>query len=170
MSAHRAALEALFAPKPPPPPPSVPAKRDSAKMIVAPARPLPCQDAREDERRTLLAALYAAAGRTAVSRAVDAMRRAGFEIPSEQEAQLQMLEHADEERVREALLALSRLLDRESPVRRTVLESRLRRIEECADEATTRDLAAVVRKKLTPSFATSGAADNARDAQPLRGA
>lgn len=143
MSAHRAALEALFAPKPPPPPPSAPAKRDSAKMVTVPARPARVPD----ERDKLLERLLAAAGRTAVSRAVDDLRRAGFEIPDEQETQLQVLEHADEERVREALLVLGRLLESESPARRTVLESRLRRIEECADEASTRELAAAVRRK-----------------------
>ena len=172
MSAHRAALEALFAPKPPPP--SVPPKRDSAKMVTVPARPLRVPD----ERDKFLERLLAAAGRTAVSRAVDDMRRAGVEIPEEQHSQLQVLEHADEERVREAMLVLGRLLESESPARRTVLESRLRRIEECADEASTRDLAAAVRRKLGSSLMATSARDAVRDTprdtqratQPVRGA
>ena len=158
MSAHRAALEALFAPKPAPAAPPAPAKRDSAKMVTVPARG---PDARADERATLLERVLGAAGRSAVSRAVDAMRRAGFELPEEQEAQLQLLEHADEERVREAMLVLARLLETEMPKRRTVLESRLRRIEECADEASTRDLATTVRRNL----ATTG---NTLPARPTR--
>ena len=160
-NAHRAALEALFAPKPAPAPPPVAAKRDSAKMVTVPARG---PDARADERAALLDSVLAAAGRSAVSRAVDAMRLSGFELPEEQEAQLQLLEHADEERVREAMLVFARLLETEMPRRRTVLDSRLRRVEECADEASTRELATTVRRKLAPAKPTQPA----HGASPVR--
>jgi len=143
--AHRAALEALFAPKVTPPlaPPS---KRESAKMVRVPAKDL--HDPREVERTALTAKLVASEGRVAIARAVNALERAGFDLPDEQETYVQLLDHGDEARVRGALEALSRLLDNEAPKRRAVLDSRVRRIEECADEAPTRELAATVRKKI----------------------
>jgi hypothetical protein len=147
---HRAALEALFAPKVaiPPPPPS---KRESAKMIRVPERDL-C-DPREVERSMLTAKLVASEGRVAIGRAVNALERAGFGLPDEQETYVQLLEHRDEARVRVALEALSRLLDNEAPKRRTLLDSRVRRIEENADEASTRALASLVGKKIARSRA-----------------
>jgi hypothetical protein len=57
-----------------------------------------------------------------------------------------MLEHDDEERVRAALAMLLELLAGEAPRRRAVLDSRVRRIEECAEDLATRDLAASVRR------------------------
>jgi glycerol-3-phosphate O-acyltransferase len=148
---HRAALEALFAPKTPAPQRAATvSKRDSAKMVSAPSRTT--TDARAAEQERLVARLLASAGRTAVSRAADDITRAGFALPDEQEVQLQLLEHADEERVRSAIESLARLLDGEPAKRRTVLESRLRRIEDCADEAITRELGADLRRKLGRSL------------------
>src|SRR5262245_8635335 len=85
--AARAALEALFAPKPPP---SSPAKRESAKMVVARKRD---DDPREAERGRLVDRLLSAVGRSAITRAADELARAGLEPPDRQEVCLQMLEH-----------------------------------------------------------------------------
>lgn len=150
-SQHLAALEALFAPKTPPPPP-VASKRDSAKMVTTPTRApggaAQSTPARAAEQARLVARLLAAQGRTEVSRAADDVERAGFAFPDEQEVHLQLLEHADEDRVRSALSVFARLLDAEPVKRRTVLDARLRRIEAFADEAATRDLGSEIRKKL----------------------
>jgi hypothetical protein len=60
-----------------------------------------------------------------------------------------MLEHADETRVREAIGALGALLVGELPKRRAVLESRLRRIEQFAEDHDTREGAADLRRKVS---------------------
>ncbi|MEI7891857.1 MAG: hypothetical protein WCI05_02130 [Myxococcales bacterium] len=143
VQAHRAALEALFAPKPTATPP--PPKRETAKMVIARAAD---PDPQELHRGKLYDRLLGAQGRLAISKASDEYVRAGFLLPREQEVHVQLLEHTDEERVRGSITALTELLGAESPKRRTVLESRLRRIEECAEEPTTRDLAAGLRRRL----------------------
>lgn len=142
MASARAALEALFAPKSPAPPPVV-SKRDSAKMVTARAAVT-----RAPEEARLVAKLLAAQGRAEVSRVADEIARAGVALPDDQEVHLQLLEHTDEARVRDALGAILRLLDAEPPKRRTVLDARLRRIEDAADEAATRALGSEVRRKL----------------------
>jgi hypothetical protein len=142
MNAHRAALEALFAPKTAAPPPEP--KRE-VKLVRGPAR---SDDPKKAEREKLLGKLLAAQGRPAVSKAADDYLRAGFELPRDQEVQLQMLEHADEGRVQDALRVLLEILDEEPVKRKTVLDSRLRRLEDCAEEAETRELTSELRKLL----------------------
>lgn len=115
-------------------------------MVSVPVRG--AGDERESERSTLVAKLVASEGRVAVHRAVHAIERAGFDVPDEQEAYVQLLEHADEARVRGALEALVRLLDDEAPKRRTLLDSRVRRIEDLAEDASTRELAGTLRRKI----------------------
>jgi len=141
MNAHRAALEALFTPKPQQVAPQ-PSKRDSARMVTARAA-----DENAEQLR-LVGRLVSAEGRAAITRAADDVARAGFAFPDEQEVRLQLLEHANEERVRDAIAGISRLLDGEPPKRRALLDARLRRVEEQTEEATTRALAAELRKKL----------------------
>jgi hypothetical protein len=139
--AHRVALEALFAPKAPP----SPSKRDSARMVAA--RPA-VEEEGAAARERLLARLLDAEGRSAVVRAVEDLERAGFALPDSQAVHLQLLEHTDEARVRGSLRALAALLETEPPARRVLLEARLRRVEERADDAETSALAAVARRHL----------------------
>jgi hypothetical protein len=115
------------------------------------AAPRVATDPRATEHERLVARLLSAEGRNAVSRAADDVVRAGFAFPDDQEVQLQLLEHGDEARVRDAIEVLARLLEAEPARRRTVLDSRLRRIEDCADEASTRELGSELRRKLTRS-------------------
>jgi hypothetical protein len=61
---------------------------------------------------------------------------------------LQLLEHPDETRVQAALSNLAQILDKEPAKRATVLDSRLRRLEEFADEQATRQAAAELRKRV----------------------
>jgi hypothetical protein len=105
-------------------------------------------DDRERERRRLLERLLTADGRGAVSRAANAYLDGGFALPDEQAVHLQLLEHFDEGRVRDALSAMTRLLGEQPPIKRPVLDQRLRRIEEHADEAPTRSLAAELRRTI----------------------
>lgn len=158
---HRAALEALFAPKGD--------KRESvpqddgaasdAKKTPIPGRivlaPAPSADPTAAERQRLLGRLLAAEGRPKISRAANDFRRAGFGFPDEQDVHLKLLEHLDEEHVRTAIDKLSALLAVEAPKRRNILESRLRRIEEFAEEPATRDAAEQLRKQVTGRAGTA---------------
>lgn len=153
---HRAALEALFAPKRDPEPAGeeqrgTRASRDSnapkaAGRIVLPAPPQ--SDPRTGERQRLLAKLLAAEGRPNVSKCADDFLRAGFTLPEEQDVYLKLLEHANEERVRAAIDTLATILAGELPKRRAVLESRLRRIEQFAEEPATREAAERLRRRV----------------------
>jgi len=100
------------------------------------------------ERERLLARLLASEGRSAITRAADEFRRAGFDFPAEQPVLLQLLEHLDEAQARSSIGALTELLLREPPHKRPVFEQRLRRLEDGADEEATRQAAAELRKAL----------------------
>ena len=146
-SKYRAALEALFTPKQghaPAPPEAAQPERPSKKMITVPNR----EDPRGPEREKRLAKLLAAEGRAAVTKAAEDFAGAGFEFPLEQEVLLKLLDHGKDDRVRAALDGLARLLGEEPPQRRTVLEARLRRLEDDADDADVRDLAGSIRRRL----------------------
>jgi hypothetical protein len=164
VSAHRAALEALFAPK---------RDEDAGKVAKAieaatgkPGRivlaPPPQADPRAQDRQRLLAKLLAAEGRPAITKAANELFKHGFTLPQEQDVYLQLLEHSKEERVREAIEALAAILVGELPKRRAVLESRLRRIEEYAEDEATRCAAAELRRQVTGR----GIATSAKSAAP----
>jgi hypothetical protein len=121
------------------------APKRTARIVTVAAEAL---DDREKERRKLLGRLLSSQGRGAISRAANEYMQAGFELPDEQETHLQLLEHFDEARARESLEAMRRLLREEPPLKRPVLDQRLRRMEEHADEPATRELAAELRRSL----------------------
>jgi hypothetical protein len=87
-------------------------------------------------------------GRVQISRAADEYLGCGFELPDRQDVYLQLLEHFDEERARQSITAITRLLAKESPLKRPVLDQRLRRLEEYADEPVTRSMAAALRRTI----------------------
>jgi len=149
---HRAALEALFAPKREPEPDEAAKAKNGASAkangrIVLP--PPPQADSRAAERQKLLGRLLVAEGRPSVSKAADAFLTAGFTFPDEQDVYLQLLEHAREEHVRGAIDKLDAILAGEQPKRRAVLESRLRRIEQFAEDEETREAAARLRRRVS---------------------
>jgi hypothetical protein len=143
-SKYRAALEALFAPKQAAIAEPPPAAERSKKVVSVPSR----EDPRGPEREKRLAKLLAAEGRAAVTKAADDFTGAGFELPGEQESMLKLLDHDRDAQVRWALEGLARLLDAEPPHRRKVLEARLRRLEESADDAEVRALAGSLLKQV----------------------
>lgn len=158
-NAHRAALEALFAPK---------KDEDSSKVQKAieaatgkPGRivlaPPPTSDPKAVERQRLLGKLLAAEGRPAITKAANEFTKQGFVWPQEQDVYLQLLEHTSEERVREAIAALATILLSEVPKRRAVLEPRLRRIEEYAEDEDTRSAATELRRQVTGRAVASSA-------------
>jgi hypothetical protein len=121
------------------------APKRTARIVTPTAEAL---DDREKERRKLLGRLLSSQGRGAISRAANEYIQAGFELPDAQETHLQLLEHFDETRARESLEALKRLVREEPPLKRPVLDQRLRRMEEHADDLATRELAAELRRSL----------------------
>ena len=119
--------------------------RRSARIVATPSQAV---DAGRAERERLLARFIGSQGRAMISRAADECRRAGVEFPREQAAQLQLLEHVDEAVARDAIAVLGQILAGEPPAKRPILEQRLRRLEDTADEEATRTAAAELRRTL----------------------
>lgn len=120
-------------------------QRRSARIVALPTDP----DSRQvKERQRLLDRLMTSDGRGAISRAATELRAAGFDFPEEQVVQLQLLEHFDEDVARGAVDVLTRLLGEAPPLKRPVLEQRLRRLEEYAEDSSTREAAAALRRSL----------------------
>jgi hypothetical protein len=142
---YRAALEALFEKKPE-------AVETIEKLVPSVNLPRVVESApdaaQSNKRQDLLRKVNAAQGSKAISDAIETFLGAGFELPDDQEVFLQMLEHRDEERVREAIEKLERLLAGQLPKRKPVLVQRLKRLEENADESQTREAAAELRRKV----------------------
>lgn len=141
---YRAALEALFQKKPE-------AAEKIEKIMPAVTIPRvvePVVDTGATKRQDMLRKITVAQSSKAISDAVDAFLAAGHTLPDDQEVFLQVLEHRDEERVREALAALDRMLMGQLPKRKPVLVQRLKRLEEHAEEADTRTAAAQLRRKV----------------------
>ena len=143
-SAHRAALEALFAPKSAVIPDAA-MKRETTRVITVPERG---DDPVRKDRERLLERLLKAEGRPAITKAANEYVKAGHAFPADQEVHLQLLEHSSEDRVAESIALLDKLVEDEPVKRETVLDGRLRRLDEHAEFAATRELAADLRKKL----------------------
>ena len=122
-----------------------PVRRTVGRVVAAKAS----SDPRELERQRLLDRLLNAEGKPSITAAADLYFEAGFDHPRTQAACLQLLEHRNEERIRAAIATLTELLDEEVPSRKAVLDSRLRRIVEFADEKPTRAAADELRRLLT---------------------
>lgn len=137
-----------FAPRDSRPPTAPPASKPEprSQRIIAAAGPP--TDPKVLERERLLSRLVTAEGRPAITRAADAFVAAGFELPDDQTVQLQMLEHSREAYVQTAIDKLATLLAAEPCKRLTVLESRLRRLEEFADEPDLRASARELRRQV----------------------
>jgi len=124
--------------------PAAPVRR-TARIVQLDGKPI---GERELERRRLLQRLLDCEGRSAISHAAEAYLNAGFEFPDDQEVQLQLLEHFNEDRARSAINELQVIVAREAPKKRPVFEQRLRRLEEYADELSTREAAATLRRAI----------------------
>jgi hypothetical protein len=105
-------------------------------------------DGRERERLRLMDRLMCSETRGAITRAANEYAQAGFEFPAEQPVQLQLLEHFDEESARGAIEVLKSLIVTEPPLKKPILEQRLRRLEEYAEEPATRAAAAELRRAI----------------------
>jgi len=136
-------LEAAKAARPEPE--AEPAPRRAARIVqVVKAS----ADDRELQRRRLLDRLMAAETRGGITRIADELAREGFELPAEQPLQLQLLDHFDEERARSAIEVLAELVAKETAFKRPIMEQRLRRLEEYAEDAAVRSAAAELRRAI----------------------
>jgi hypothetical protein len=120
------------------------ASKRAARIVGSPV----AVDDSELERRHLLTRLLDSEGSAAVTRAANAYRKGGFQFPEEQLVQLKLLEHSDEAEVCTALGVLTALLDQQAPIKLPVFEQRLKRLEDDAEEAETRQRAAELRRVL----------------------
>jgi hypothetical protein len=136
---------------------SLPAAKPDARREKAPAPKRAARivqptatgaDEREREREKLLGRVQVAEGRSAVTRAARDYVEAGFEFPPDQATQLKLLEHLDEEVIRGALAALAQIFAAEPVTQRPLLEQRLKRLEDTAEDATTRNAASELRRSL----------------------
>lgn len=117
--------------------------RRSARIVQHAA---PALDDRERMRLRLLERLAGSDGRHVISKVADELWANDFSVPAEQALQVQLLEHFDESRVRDAMAVLQDLIQKEPALKRPVFEQRLRRLEEYAEEASTRDAAKALRR------------------------
>jgi hypothetical protein len=101
-----------------------------------------------NREQQLLDRLVRSQGRGAISRAADDLWESKFVAPKRQEVQIQLLEHENEHRARDAVFIMAELLQRESPIKRPVLEQRLRRLETAAEDPITRDAAGALRRSM----------------------
>lgn len=122
-----------------------PKKRRDARIVVRKEDDI---DDRERERRKLLSRYLASEGRAAITHAADLYFQGGFALPLEQNVQLKLLEHFDEMRAKEAIFALSDLIDEQEPQQLHVFRQRLRRLEDHAEDESVRSMAAQLRRSL----------------------
>jgi hypothetical protein len=101
-----------------------------------------------NREQQLLDRLVHSQGRGAISRAANDLWESQFVVPKRQEVQIQLLEHENEHRARDAVFAMAELLQREAPIKRPVLDQRLRRLETSAEDPITRDAAGALRRSM----------------------
>jgi hypothetical protein len=101
-----------------------------------------------NREQQLLDRLVRSQGRGAISRAANDLWESKFVAPKRQEVQIQLLEHENEHRARDAVFIMAELLQRESPIKRPVLDQRLRRLETSAEDPITRDAAGALRRSM----------------------
>jgi len=101
-----------------------------------------------NREQQLLDRLVRSEGRGAISRAANDLWESKFVAPKRQEVQIQLLEHENEHRARDAVFAIAELLQREAPIKRPVLDQRLRRLEQSAEDPITRDAAGALRRSM----------------------
>ena len=101
-----------------------------------------------NREQVLIDRLVRSQGRGAISRAADDLWESKITVPKCQEIQIQLLEHENEIRARDAVFAMAELLQREAPIKRPVLDQRLRRLETSAEDPITRDAAGALRRSM----------------------
>lgn len=101
-----------------------------------------------NREQVLIDRLVRSQGRGEISRAANDLWESKIHVPKRQEIQIQLLEHENEIRARDAVFAIAELLQREAPIKRPVLDQRLRRLETSAEDPITRDAAGALRRSM----------------------
>lgn len=127
-------------------PPPIEKERRVARIAAAPTTSL--LDDATARRERLLERLILSEGRSAISRVANELLEGSEPLPETQEVQLQLLEHIDERRAKDAMVVLERLWGSQTPIKRPILDQRLRRLESEADDAEIRSKAAQLRRTL----------------------
>jgi hypothetical protein len=130
-------------------PPAATADKPRRVARIAEARTV-VMDEHDSRRHRLLERLATCEGRSAITRVADELLEEG--IPEEQQYQLQLLEHVDEQCAKNALGVLARLFENQEPIKRPILDRRLRRLEDEADELDVREQAGELRRFLRSTY------------------
>jgi len=125
-----------------------PARRRVARIVHA------SKNGGEGNQRELLLIerLVRSQGRGAISRAADDLWECQLVPPKEQRVQIQLLEHENERRAQDAVFVIAELLQKERPIQRPVLDQRLRRLEQFAEDPITRDAAGALRRSMRSQY------------------
>lgn len=105
-------------------------------------------DTQDNRVVRLLDRLERSQGRAVITRAANDLFELDIVPPKTQEIQIQLLEHEDESRAQDAVFMIAELLQKESPIQRPVLDQRLRRLEQSAENLITRDAAGALRRAM----------------------
>lgn len=105
-------------------------------------------DTQDNRAQRLLYRLERGQGRSAITIAANDLFELEIAIPRTQELQIQLLEHEDDHRARDAVFTIAELLQTEEPFQRPVLDQRLRRLEQSAEDPITRDAADALRRAI----------------------
>jgi hypothetical protein len=128
--------------------PTAPSTATASEGAVGEAKPMR-RAAKKYSLEEMHARLLKAQGSHAITDAAEAFFYAGYALEDDdQEGWLQLLEHRDEARVREAIEKLRKSFLRKPPRHKPLLQQRLRRIEDNADEQATREAASELRNAL----------------------
>jgi hypothetical protein len=102
----------------------------------------------ELKRERLIGRLIASEGRSLISKLVDEILSHDWSLPVAQDVQIQVLEHVDERRAGAALDVMIELLASQPAIKKPILDLRLRRLEEGAEDPEIRGKAARLRRSL----------------------
>jgi hypothetical protein len=119
---------------PPPLPPAEP--------VIAPKNP------EREQKQKLLTKIREAEGREPINKACDAFLAKYPQFPDDFEILTKVLAHRSDDRVREALAQLTKLMDRDKPRRGRTLVAQLRILEDTHADPEIRSHAAAVRGRL----------------------
>lgn len=128
--------------------PAAPIEKERRVARIAAAPTTSLLDDATARRERLLERLILSEGRSAISRVANELLDTAEALPETQEVQLQLLEHIDERRAKDAMAVLERLWGSQAPIKRPILDQRLRRLESEADDAEIRTKAAQLRRTL----------------------
>jgi hypothetical protein len=134
------------APAPPEPTPtplaSAPPSASAAQTVETPKSP------EREQKQKLLGKLREAEGREPINKACDAFLSKYPQFPDDFEILTKVLAHRDDDRVRETLTQLTKLMERDKPRRGRALIAQLRILEDTHTEPDIRAQAAAVRGRL----------------------